>query len=46
MDFRVEFKDSFLDDLERILRRIAARNPAAARTLGTTGPSLGERKTR
>jgi toxin ParE1/3/4 len=34
MDFKVIFKDTFLADLERILRVIAIHNPAAARTLG------------
>jgi hypothetical protein len=31
MDFKVEFKDSFVDDLEQIVQRIAAHNPDAAR---------------
>jgi toxin ParE1/3/4 len=34
MDFKVIFKDTFLADLERILRLIAVHNPAAARKLG------------
>jgi len=34
MDFKVEFKDSFVNDLEQIVRRIAAHNPDAARNLG------------
>ncbi|MDO8539845.1 MAG: type II toxin-antitoxin system RelE/ParE family toxin [Opitutaceae bacterium] len=34
MDYKVEFKDSFLNDLERIVRTIAAENPGAARRLG------------
>ena len=34
MDFKVIFKDTFLDDLERIVRHIAAHNPLAARKLG------------
>ena len=31
MDFKVIFKDPFLEDLERIVRLIAAREPTAAR---------------
>jgi toxin ParE1/3/4 len=34
MDYKVVFKDSFIEDLEPILRRIAADNPVAARKLG------------
>ena len=34
MDFKVIFKDSFIEDLERILRTIAVSNPLAARKLG------------
>ena len=34
MDFKVIFRDSFLEDLERIVRRIAPHNPEAARKLG------------
>jgi hypothetical protein len=30
MDFKVIFKDTFLADLERIVRLIAVHNPAAA----------------
>ena len=44
MDFKVIFRDPFLDDLERVVRSIAAHNPAAARKLGeliiTAGESL------
>lgn len=36
MDFQVIFMDSFLEDLERILRTIASENPSAARQLGNT----------
>ncbi|MGO9202536.1 MAG: type II toxin-antitoxin system RelE/ParE family toxin [Limisphaerales bacterium] len=36
MDFKVIFKDTFLQDLERIVRLIAAHNPAAARSLGAS----------
>lgn len=34
MDFKVIFRDSFLEDLESLLRLIAAENPAAANKLG------------
>jgi toxin ParE1/3/4 len=34
MDYRVIFKDTFLNDLERIVRLIAIHNPSAARKLG------------
>ncbi len=34
MDYRVIFKDTFLTDLERIVRFVAVQNPAAARKLG------------
>jgi len=34
MDFKVIFKDSFLADLELIVRSIAVHNPSAARKLG------------
>jgi plasmid stabilization system protein ParE len=34
MDFKVIFKDTFLADLERIVRLIAVHNPAAAIKLG------------
>ncbi len=34
MDFKVVFKDSFLADLERIVRLIAIDNPVAAQKLG------------
>lgn len=34
MDFKVVFKDSFVEDLERIVRSIAADNPGAARGVG------------
>ena len=34
MDFQVIFKDSFLMDLERIVKRVAIHNPDAARSLG------------
>ena len=34
MDFKVEFKEPFISDLEQLVRRIAAHNPDAARNLG------------
>ena len=34
MDFKVVFKDSFIHDLEQIVRRIASGNPNAAKDLG------------
>ena len=34
MDFKVIFRDTFIEDLERIVRSIAVHNPAAARKLG------------
>jgi plasmid stabilization system protein ParE len=34
MDYRVIFKDSFIDDLERIVRTIGADDPFAARKFG------------
>jgi plasmid stabilization system protein ParE len=34
MDFKVIFRDTFLVDLEGLVERIAAHNPAAARKLG------------
>ncbi len=42
MDFKVIFKDTFLEDLERILRSITAHNPTAARQLGTTMLAVAE----
>lgn len=34
MNFKVIYKETFLEDFERILKSIASRNPAAARKLG------------
>ena len=34
MDFKVIFKDTFLNDLERLVRLVAGHNPTAARKLG------------
>ncbi|MEK6558260.1 MAG: type II toxin-antitoxin system RelE/ParE family toxin [Candidatus Margulisiibacteriota bacterium] len=44
MDFKVIFKDTFLEDLERVVGLIAVHNPTAAQKLGAmiirTGESL------
>jgi toxin ParE1/3/4 len=42
MDFKVVFKDSFLEDLERIVRAVAVDNPGAARKLGEVIIRAGE----
>jgi toxin ParE1/3/4 len=42
MDFKVVFKDTFLADLERIVRLIAVHNPGAARKLGELIVQTGE----
>lgn len=42
MDFKVIFKDTFLADLERIVRLIAVHNPSAARKLGELIVQTGE----
>lgn len=42
MDFKVIFKDTFLADLERIVRMIAVHNPEAARKLGDLIVQTGE----
>ena len=43
MDFKVIFKDTFLADLERIVRLIAVDNPVAALKLGDLIVQTGER---
>lgn len=43
MDFKVIFRDTFLVDLENILRVIATQNPAAAQKLGNRIVAIGER---
>ena len=43
MDFKVIFKDTFLADLENILRQIATQNPGAAQELGNRIVAMGER---
>ena len=42
MEYTVIFKDTFVADLERIVRFIAADNPAAARKLGDIIIQSGE----
>jgi toxin ParE1/3/4 len=42
MDFKVIFKDPFLEDLERIVRLIAVHNPAAAQNLGKSIIEISE----
>jgi len=42
MDFKVIFKGTFLEDLERLVRLIAASDPAAARNLGESIIAAGE----
>ena len=42
MDFKVVFRDSFLEDLERVIRSVALHNPAAAHKLGGLIISTGE----
>ena len=43
MDFKVIFKDTFLEDLGQIVRRIAVHNPTAALKLGQLIVQTGER---
>ena len=42
MDFKVIFKDTFVADLEQIVRRIAHHNPAAALKFGETVIRIAE----
>jgi plasmid stabilization system protein ParE len=42
MDFKVIFRDTFLDDLEQVVRSIAVHNPVAARKLGELIIAAGE----
>ena len=42
MDFKVVFKDTFLADLERIVKLIAVHNPAAACKFGDLIVQTGE----
>jgi len=43
MDFKVIFRESFLEDLERIVRSIAVHNPDAAHALGEIMIATAER---
>ena len=43
MDFKVIFRDTFLADLERLVKSIAAHNPDAARKLGELIIQMSER---
>ena len=36
MDFKVVFKETFVNDLEQIVQRVAVDNPTAAARLGNT----------
>lgn len=42
MDYKVEFKGSFLDDLERIVETISEENAKAARKLGERIVSMAD----
>jgi plasmid stabilization system protein ParE len=42
MDFKIIFKDSFVEDLERIVRSISVDNPAGALKLGQLIIQMGE----
>ena len=42
MDFKVIFRDTFLEDLERVVRSVAVHNPSAAQKLGELIISAGE----
>jgi plasmid stabilization system protein ParE len=42
MDYKVIFTDTFLADLEQIIRAISAHNPSAARKLGEMIVHRGE----
>lgn len=42
MDFRVVFRDTFLEDLEGIVRSVAPHDHVAALQLGTTIIEMGE----
>ncbi|MHB8523860.1 MAG: type II toxin-antitoxin system RelE/ParE family toxin [Limisphaerales bacterium] len=43
MDFKVIFRDTFLDDLEQVIRLSAKHDPVAARKLGERIIQSGER---
>src|SRR5215472_8528513 len=42
MDFKVIFRDSFVEDLEKVVKSIATQNPAAACKLGELIIAAGE----
>jgi plasmid stabilization system protein ParE len=42
MDFKVIFRDTFLEDLERVVTSVAVHNPSAAHKLGELIISAGE----
>jgi plasmid stabilization system protein ParE len=42
MDFKVIFSDTFIADLEGIIRSVAIHNPDAARSLGESIVAAGE----
>ena len=42
MDFKVVFRDTFLDDLERLVGSVALHNPPAASKLGEAIVAAGE----
>ena len=42
MEYKVVFKDSFLEDLERLIRRIAVDNPSVALKIGELLIRMGE----
>lgn len=42
MDYKVIFKDTFIADLDRIVRRIAADNPIAAQNVGELAIRMAE----
>jgi toxin ParE1/3/4 len=43
MDFKIIFKDTFLEDLEGIIKSIAVHDPSAARRLGEAMIARAER---
>lgn len=43
MDYQVDFRDSFIEDLKSIVTSIAAKNSEAARKLGDSIVAAGER---
>jgi len=43
MDFKVIFRETFLEDLEKVVRSIAVHNPEAAHALGQIIIATAER---